>query len=77
MTPTRKRAPKSPRVRLEVALAGDTRLVENVVLQVRELAQRLGLGVPQVRILRRSTSKAPKQKGRMPRNPRAERKHHS
>ena len=35
-----------------VVLSGDQRMTENVILKVREIAQRCGLETPSVRIIR-------------------------
>ena len=51
-----RRGRKSPSscLQLEVVLAGDQRLAENLILEVRALAQRYGLGVPSVRVMRKA-----------------------
>jgi hypothetical protein len=42
-------------MQLSVALTGDQRLAENLILEVRALASRYGLGIPTVRVVRRSS----------------------
>ena len=48
-----KRKPSGPGMQLKIDLAGDRRLAEDVILEVRALAQRLGLEPPQVRVVNR------------------------
>ncbi len=60
--------PKHPasRARLEVVLAGDRRLAENVILEVRALAERYGLEVPEAKVVR-ETAARPKARKATPR----------
>lgn len=50
-----KRKSSGSSIQLKVVLAGDQRLAENVILEVRALARRYGLEVPSVRVMRRPT----------------------
>jgi hypothetical protein len=52
MAPMKRKSSRS-RMQLEVVLTGDQRLAENVILEVRALAKRYGLGVPSVKVMRR------------------------
>lgn len=54
---------KAQRPRIEVVLAGDRRLAEEVVLEVQALAQRYGLEVPSATITSQAAAK-PKKRGR-------------
>lgn len=54
---------KAQRPRFEVAIAGDRRLAEEVILEVQALAQRYGLEVPSATITSRTAAK-PKKRGR-------------
>jgi len=49
---------------LRVALSGDQRVVENLILEVRAIAQRCGLEIPNIRIVRQPKvgPKTPKKK---------------
>jgi hypothetical protein len=51
---TKKVAKKKPRppMQLSVALTGDQRLTENLILEVRAMAKRYGLETPNVEIVR-------------------------
>ena len=40
---------------LTVALTGDRAMVENVILEVRALAQKFGLEIPDITVIREST----------------------
>jgi hypothetical protein len=42
-------------MQLSVALTGDQRLAENVILEVQAMARRHGLEVPTIRVVRRSS----------------------
>ena len=53
-------------LQLKVALKGDQRLVENVILEVRAIAQRYGLEIPSVSVVRQP-SVGPKTKTLAPR----------
>jgi hypothetical protein len=44
------------RIQLRVALTGNKRLAENVILEVRALAQRFGLGIAHVTVVSRSAA---------------------
>jgi hypothetical protein len=46
-----KKAPAAP-MQLSVALTGDQRLAENLILEVRAMAKRYGLEIPSVEIVR-------------------------
>ena len=63
MTRTKVKTPGA-RAGFEVVLAGDRRLAEEVILEVRALAQRYGLAVPSARVVSRS---APARKTKKPR----------
>jgi hypothetical protein len=39
-------------IELSVAVTGDQRVTENVILEVRAIARRLGLEIPSVKIMR-------------------------
>jgi hypothetical protein len=43
-------------MQLEIAMTGDRRLAENVILEVRALAHRYGLQMPSVRVMRQSST---------------------
>jgi hypothetical protein len=40
-------------MQLSLALTGDQRFTENVILEVRALAQRFGLEIPSIKVVRR------------------------
>ena len=48
-----KRKPTGSGMQLKVELAGDRRLAEDVILEIRALAQRLGLDAPLVNVVSR------------------------
>jgi hypothetical protein len=47
--PVARKKPGSP-MQLRIALAGDQRLTQNLILEVREAAKRCGLEIPDVQI---------------------------
>jgi hypothetical protein len=47
-----KRKSRAP-MELRVALVGDQRLTENVIVEVRSVARRYGLEIPSIRIVRK------------------------
>jgi hypothetical protein len=59
-----KQKPRRP-LRLDIALRGDQRLLENLIFEVREIAKRHGLGNPTVSVERRP-SNPPKLKVKSP-----------
>jgi translation elongation factor EF-Tu-like GTPase len=48
-----KRKPTGSGMQLKIDLAGDRRLAEDVILEIRALAQRFGLEAPQVSVVSR------------------------
>jgi hypothetical protein len=54
---------------LRVAVSGDQRVVENLILEVRAIAQRCGLEIPNIRVVRQPKvgPKTPKKKKSNPR----------
>jgi hypothetical protein len=46
-----RKTPRAP-MQMSVALMGDQRLAENLILEVRALAKRFGLEIPNVEIVR-------------------------
>lgn len=51
-------------MQLSVALTGDQRVTENVILEVRALAQRFGLEVPNIKVVRQRATGAKTAKAR-------------
>ena len=52
---TSKATPKTPSaMQLSVALKGDQRLTENLIVEVRAMAKRYGLAPPSVEVVRKS-----------------------
>jgi hypothetical protein len=46
-----KKKPRAP-MQLSVALTGDQRLTENLILEVRDVAKRYGLEIPDIQVRR-------------------------
>ena len=72
VTPKKLRSP----VTIDVVLKGDQRLAENVILEVRAIAERHGLEIPNVRVVRRHVvgPKLAKSEARRTRESKARRK---
>lgn len=49
--PVTKKKPRAP-MQLSVALTGDQRLTENLILEVRDVARRYGLEIPDIQVRR-------------------------
>ena len=58
----------APRAELRIGLAGDQRVAEEVILEVRALAQRYGLEMPEARVVKVRIA-GPKAKKPLPSSP--------